>query len=365
MKIAYILYWLEGPDTGVFRKVLNQVGYWIEAGHAVTFFLAAPPEKREAYEKAAGGIGARVEYFAISGFVGRWMRWSGLKARLRAGNFDGFYHRFDLATPGLVGAMEPGRWVIEINSNDRVEYAMTPGLRDYWNRATRNGLFARAGAGVFMTNELANAPEFRAFRGTREVIANGADFRTIPPAPAPAKDAPVELLFMGSDGQAWHGVDKLVALAKARPDWTIHALGVSEKMFPGGRPENIRAPGRLGRKEYEPLVARCTAGFGTLALHRKQMNEACALKVRDYLAYGLPVVLGYTDVDIANGASYALQLPNAEENVSANVEKIAAFVESWRGRRVARADVAHIDSAVKEQRRISLLMRTSSVKPPL
>jgi len=124
-----------------------------------------------------------------------------------------------------------------------------------------------------------------------------------------------------------------------------------------GRPQNIRAPGKLSRKEYEPLVAACTAGIGTLALHRKAMNEACALKVREYLAFGLPVILGYNDVDIPNGAPYALQLPNSEDNVSGNIEKISAFVERWRGRRVPRNEIVHIDSAAKEQKRLAVLQR--------
>jgi hypothetical protein len=361
MKIAYLLHWPEGPESGVFRKVLDQVSYWVAAGHSVTFFLAAPPERRPAYEDAVKGIGAALEYFPMVGFFGRWMRWRGLKRRLEAGKFDAIYHRFDLATPGLISAMKPGQWVVEINSNDRVEYALTPGLRDYYNRLTRNRLFSRAGTGIFVTRELANAPEFSAFRGPREVIANGSDFRTIPQAPVPSAAAPVELLFMGSDGHSWHGVDKLTALAKARPDWTIHALGVSEVMFHGDRPKNIQLPGRLARKDYVPLVARCAAGFGTLALHRKQMNEACALKVREYLAFGLPVILGYTDVDIPNDASYALHLSNTEDNVSGNIERIGAFVEGWRGRRVPRNEITHLDSAVKEQQRLAVLKRFSGV----
>jgi hypothetical protein len=360
MKVGYVLHWPEGPESGVFRKVLNQVSYWVGRGNEVTFFLAGPPEKQDGYAKSAATIGARLEYFPMRGFVGRWMRWGGLKRRLGTQKLDAFYHRYDLATPGLVSAMEPGRWVVEINSNDRVEYALTPGLRDYYNRATRNRLFARAGAGVFMTNELANAPDFAAFRGPREVIANGADFSRLSVLPAPAADRPVELLFMGSDYQAWHGVDKLVALATARPDWTIHALGVSEAMFPGGRPQNLRAPGRLSQMDYLPVASGCAAGIGTLALHRKSMDEACALKVREYLAFGLPVILGYTDVDIPKDAPYALHLPNTEMNVAENIDRIVAFVEAWRGRRVARSDIAHLDSAAKEQKRMAILKHVSA-----
>ena len=154
----------------------------------------------------------------------------------------------------------------------------------------------------------------------------------------------------------------MAPLAAAKPKWVIHAVGVSKSMFADGCPENIRLPGRLARAEYEPVAARCTVGFGTLALHRKGMEEACALKVREYLAMGLPVVLGNRDADIPKGAAYSLQLPNEERNVAENVERIEGFVEGWRGRRVARSDVAHLDSAFKEKKRLALLadLKTAS-----
>jgi hypothetical protein len=355
MNLAYVVYSLDSAGSGVSKKIANQVGSWVEAGHKVTVIRAGLSAHREGYEKANGSVGARLIYRPTDGAIGRWGRWLGLKKTLREETFDVVYHRFDLATPGLVAAMTGPNWALEINSNDRAEYALQPGLRDFYNRMTRNRALSRAAGAVFMTNELANHADFRAVRGRREVIANGADFKSISPLPTPPKDGPVELLFIGSDRQSWHGVDKLVPLAAARPEWVIHAVGVSKSMFPEGCPENIRMPGPLSREQYEPVAAKCTVGFGTLALHRKGMEEACALKVREYLALGLPVVLGNQDADIPNGAAYALQLPNHERNVAENVEKIEAFVQVWRGRRVPRSDVAHLDSAFKEKKRLALL----------
>jgi hypothetical protein len=113
----------------------------------------------------------------------------------------------------------------------------------------------------------------------------------------------------------------------------------------------------MTRREYEPLIAGCTAGIGTLALHRKGMDEACPLKVREYLAYGLPVILGCADADIPKDADYALHIPNTENNVAEHLPEIQSFVESWRGRRVPRTQVAHMDWAAKETSRLRLLAR--------
>jgi hypothetical protein len=236
-----------------------------------------------------------------------------------------------------------------------------PGFRSFYNRISRGRLFSRAGGSVFPTRELASDPDFKAFNSVREVIPNGGDFGSIAQAPAPSASGPIELLFMGSDGHAWHGVNKLPGLAAANPDWIINVLGVSNRVFPDGAPPNIKLRGWLARKDYEPLVASCTAGIGSLAMHRIPLKEACPLKVREYLAFGLPVILGYVDTDIPADAPYALHLPNTEDNVATHLAQIRNFVESWRGRRVPRESVKHMDWPVKEETRLRFIKRVAGV----
>lgn len=357
MKIAYILYWVDGVESGVFRKVLNQIRFWTGAGHDVMMLLAGPVERQSSYQAAVESAGAKLEYFPVAGAIGRWMRWRRLKRFLRLHSFSVIYHRFDLATPGLTAAMQSDNWVVEINTNDVSEYNLHPGLRAFYNRISRTRHFSRASASVFPTRELAENPVFAPLNSARAVIANGADFSKLPQLPPPNPNAPVELLFMGSDGHSWHGVDKLADLAAARPDWKIHAVGVSGAMFPNGKPPNIVAPGKMAQRDYEPLARSSIAGIGTLGLHRKAMHEACPLKVREYLAYGLPVILGYIDTDIPQQADYAVHIPNIEDNVVQNRERIISFVESWRGRRVAREQIAHMDWAAKEKARLDFMAR--------
>jgi hypothetical protein len=113
----------------------------------------------------------------------------------------------------------------------------------------------------------------------------------------------------------------------------------------------------LSRKEFEPLLARADAAIGTLALHRKAMQEACPLKVREYLAHGLPVVIAYEDTDfVGEDTWFLLRLPNEESNVDHHAADVRAFVERVRGRRVARSEVdGRIGSEAKERRRLAFL----------
>jgi hypothetical protein len=96
-------------------------------------------------------------------------------------------------------------------------------------------------------------------------------------------------------------------------------------------------------------------------MHRIPLEEACPLKVREYLAFGLPVLIGYTDTDIPARAPYALQIPNTEDNVATRVKEIRTFVEGWRGRRVPREMVAHMDWSVKEEARLRFISRVCGI----
>jgi hypothetical protein len=84
------------------------------------------------------------------------------------------------------------------------------------------------------------------------------------------------------------------------------------------------------------------------------MSEACPLKVREYLAVGLPVIYAYRDPDADALGSVALRIANAESSVVDELPTIEEFVEGSRGRRVTRSSVAHIDVARKELQRLAV-----------
>jgi hypothetical protein len=87
------------------------------------------------------------------------------------------------------------------------------------------------------------------------------------------------------------------------------------------------------------------------------MQEACPLKVREYLAYGLPTIIAYEDTDfVGEEPWFLLRLPNVEENVRNGVDEIRVFVQSVLGRRVPREQVSdRIGARPKEARRIAFL----------
>ena len=73
-------------------------------------------------------------------------------------------------------------------------------------------------------------------------------------------------------------------------------------------------------------MSAADVAIGTLSLHTKQMEEACPLKVREYLAWGLPVIIGYKDTEFpAPDTAFLLQLPNNPTNVHDHLDQIDAL----------------------------------------
>jgi hypothetical protein len=84
------------------------------------------------------------------------------------------------------------------------------------------------------------------------------------------------------------------------------------------------------------------------------MNEASPLKVREYLAVGLPVLCGYSDPDVLQLGDLCLTIANTETNVVDELPRIDEYIRRSRGVRVPRSMVQHIDASYKEQQRLTV-----------
>ena len=119
-------------------------------------------------------------------------------------------------------------------------------------------------------------------------------------------------------------------------------------------PPNVRLHGVVERGRLLELLAEADVGLGTLVLHRKDLSEASPLKLREYVAVGLPVVYAHVDPDIDRLGTLALRIPNNATNIADNLDRISDFVEHARGKRVPRAVLGHIAASAKESQRLQL-----------
>ncbi|MCC7117868.1 MAG: glycosyltransferase [Anaerolineales bacterium] len=266
---------------------------------------------------------------------------------------DIVYFRFGLFTFPLQYLFRLFPTIIEVNTNDLVEYR-SRGLFFYWfNRLTRDWMFSKCAGWVSTSYELAELEQNRKHKKPVCVISNGIEFEKYEPLPATGNHAPT-LTLVGSPGMDWHGVDKLFFLAQACPELNINIVGYQAKDFKFSIPANIHLHGYLPPDQVKQILAQTDVVFGTLGLHRKSMSEASPLKVREALGYGIPVILAYEDTDLRDVSSeQILRLPNTENNIAENVQTIRDFAFRSIGQRIDRARISsRIDQRLKESRRV-------------
>lgn len=345
MRIAYFCHVNGGSRSGVFHKIGGQVDLWRREGHEVRVFLAT----RDDVEQWRSRLGdSRVCRYA--GPLSRLRAMVELVRSVRRFRPDVIYLRWDLFYPPMLAFPRRVPLVVDINTNDVVEYALGTKGRAIYNARTRGLVMGRARALVFISDDLSRKSAFRGFRATHYVITNGVDLTAYPSLPSPDNDRP-RLVFVGSAGQPWHGLDKVLALARLRPAWGFDIVGMTEDE---GSPPNVTWHGSLNRDEVIQVLAQADVGIGSLALHRNQMFGGSPLKVREYLAVGLPVLYAYDDADADVLDGYVLSIANTESAINDEIDRIDAFVNRSMGARVPRSSVGHISTAAKEQQRLAL-----------
>jgi glycosyltransferase involved in cell wall biosynthesis len=328
----------------VTTKICAQLEEWRAAGHEAALFLLGPAPGTSsipALETEA--------FFPFAGAISRLRATRRLYAAVKDAGPDLIYLRYDLFVPPSSGLAAIAPLVVEVNSNLQAELSARSRGGAAYERFQAPLVFDHAAGAVCVANDLADGLRSRVPRLPVTVIANGVDLTTLTPLP-PSPETGIRAVYLGGD-PPWQGVDKLVDVAPRLPDWHVDLVGVGGvHSVPG-----VTFHGFLPREEYEPILARADLAFGTLALHRKQMNETSALKVPTYLAYGLPTVIGYEDTNFVGAEPwYLLRLPNDESNVRDGLGRIRSFAREVKGRRVPRDEVAErISARSKEAARLS------------
>lgn len=353
MKVAYYAPVDFRAETGVVKKIISQATTWRAMNVDVKIY--AYTSSTQIWENVPDDM---LEFCPRGSLLTRLARVSWLVDRILEWKPDLVYMRQGFYYPPFERLMSRIPTILEINTNDVKEASMYLNTfkRNYY-MATRNRLLRKAAALVCVTHEIARA--FTWLQVPIKVVSNGIDLSTYHPLKAPINPVP-RLVFMGHkwDGKAmlsyqYHGIDKILYLAKNFPTWFFDIVGYQHNN--NLIMQNVRFTGHLERSEYEKILACADLALGPLGLHIKSMNEACPLKVREYLAYGIPTIIGYKDTDFPDETPFLLRLPNTPDNVDSNLNKIENFVLNWRGKRVPRYAIEHLDAKVKEEQRIAFM----------
>ena len=362
MRIAYIsLHWPRPAASSIGKKITQQTAAWRKAGHEVKFFSHMHPFKNPERMVEGSRFIYEIGIGRLGGFkteINRGKAAADLIHAVAAYHPDVIYLRWAMYVYPIQRLFRIAPVVVEINTHDVQEHQLLGTAHNLYNRLTRGSILGGAAGHVFATHELMNLQDFSKYRRPGVVVTNSVDLQAAPFYPAP-NNMPPHLVFIGTPGMAWHGVDKLVELANAFPDLVIDIVGLNKIDGVNHLPNNINLHGFLEGAAYEAVLADADAAIGTLSLHIKGMREAATLKIRDCAARGIPCVLPYLDTDFTDmDSSLFLQIPNTEDNIRTHGQAIHDFVYRARGQRATRDMVNNrIDSRVKETQRLDFFQK--------
>lgn len=363
MRIAYVALHLEKTilHGGVGRKIASHLEIWQEMGHEAKLFLLTPdipsfPSTR------VFSFQPFIKKPAVLRFITREIARSRALAALiqevKGFSPDLIYLRFGLFSFPLQRLYRIAPVVVELNAIDTDEYRLR-GWFYYWlNFFLRKIELGMADGLVPVSMEIGNAN--REFSKPIQVVTNGIDLRATGFLPAPANSRP-RLVFVGTPGYPWHGVDKLIEFARHYPDLQIDMVGYAPEDvdLKEPLPENVCMHGFLSLAGVKQVLATADVVLGTLALHRKNMFETTTLKIREALGYGIPIILPHEDTDFLDGPfDFILQIPNTEDNLQTHGDLVRDFAYQMRGKR---ADInvirQRVDQREKERSRLAFFQK--------
>lgn len=363
MKIAYILDGDISQETGVIRKIKSKINIWNKSGHDVRVYTLRSDDNSSIIDQGVIVYNSDGKKSLISKLSRQLKMSNALDKSLINFKPDLIYTRYVKYYPGMAKVLKKhAPFVVEINTNDVEEIKTYSKLSHFYNFLTRSKLLKNASGFVSVSNELISDNNFSKFNKASIVIGNGYDFKSVNSKKRGFNDK-VEFVFIGSPGQKWHGVDKIVQLANVLSENKFHIIGptvddLSSYNLKIGK--NTIFHGYLDQIRLEHLVSKCDIGVSTLAIHRNNMNEASSLKSRQYLAQGLPIIVGYKDTDLPDDCDHVLNIGNYENNVVDHIEEIKEFrdrVKEIDPDRVIKLSKNYLDQNEKEVARLNFLQK--------
>jgi len=368
MKIAYIsLHWPRFKTSSIGKKILLQSQTWQNHGHEVRFF-----SHLHTVDDEENLINGERFFYKVENRTGGFLktefnRIAAAKKLIKSVNNynpDLIYLRWSMFVFPVHRLAKIAPIVLEINTNDLMEHKLLGFLMDRYNRCTRRFTIGSAKGLVFATRELSKNNSFTKFKKPSAVIPNGIEMERTSSYPAPSNQKP-HLVFIGTPGMAWQGVDKLVDFADRFKDIHIDLVGFKFIEGVDSIPKNISMHGFLRGSHFEDILSKADAAIGTMALHRKGMDEASSLKTRDVLARGIPCILPYKDTAVSGlNLNEILQIPNTPDNIKIHGQKIHDFIFSMRGKRISRDSLkGKISIDVLESLRLDFFQKIQGENP--
>ena len=170
-------------------------------------------------------------------------------------------------------------------------------------------------------------------------VLNGVDVEALPLHKQPEHENEIHLLALASMS-CWQGYDRMIRaianwqgeekiilhLAGMEGDGSLAAwLKLAEEL---GLKEQVVFEGELHGEKLDQLVDRCDAGVGSLAIYKRRVQNVITLKLREYMARGLPFIYAVEMGDLDWEPAFCLQVANDDSEI--DMTAVVRFVQNVR-----------------------------------
>ena len=361
--IACLVHGVVGAGSGVRRLILDQAAAWtrLDPDVEVGLFVRCEAGTEDAWRDEPHVVAVTSSRFGI---VGRFLARELLSIRLALWRPDVIYLRHSTVSPSLFLLALAFPMVIGGDLDDLDELRIRSPLRYWYARLVRDRLLRRARRIVVVTHEIARQPALVRLGRPISVLPNSIDLDDYPELPAP--DQPVAAPRLPRGAQPRLGRRRQARLVSRPRSQTgsIDVIGSGPESVAGsaGEPRRPRParPGRLpadhgqGRRRDRTPGAPPQGALGGLRAQGRRVprlrDPGDPRQRRDGVPRRRPV------------PPPAPQHRGQRRRLDRR--SFATSSRRWRGRRVPRAAISSIDSAIVERERLDLLTTAVATASP-
>ncbi|RAV29406.1 glycosyltransferase [Sinomicrobium soli] len=353
MKIAYLLEVNPYINSGIVKKINAQVKEWRKQGNEVYICVLWPRKKEneKVYLQGSFFSNTILDRLVPDGFVKTYLTKMGSISRiasyLKGINPDVLYARQNIWYPGLTGVLARYNTVLELNTVDFMEMEFYSTIKKKVYLFGKNRILGAVKGLVAVSPDILRFYEkYKKEYGLKSVVvSNGIKLADFHRKKKPVDGEKISLVFVGSKNMKWHGLNKVYRLAERLPECEFRIVGYEGKNY-----KNVSFYGWTNKEELEVIYTRSHFGIGSFDNHLVGKYVDSTLKVREYLAYGLPVILGHWDVDFRN-SDFVFKATDKSGNLK-NIRAIREFMQKYKDYTVSSEEIRIIESSVKEKERL-------------
>lgn len=354
MRIAYFLEINPYENSGIVKKINDQISYWKNENHQVQIFLIWPSDNSNGKRFLNGEhfykkwLNKLLPDNFIKTYLTKVFCIKNTRKSISSFNPDILYFRQGLWYPGLRSLLKSHKAIMELNTVDTYEKKFYSLLRRLMYSFGKPRILKETDGQVSVSPAIID--HYNNWDIPKKVVSNGINLTNSHTKKVISDKNVTTAIFVGSSGMEWHGLNRIFEIARHFKKIQFKLVGYKQSDFPEMNYDNLHFMGWL---DHDSLIEQyktshfAIASFGN---HLVGKPVDSTLKVREYLAYGLPVLLGHHDTDFMD-VPFVFKCTDSNHRLL-DFEEIKQWIDKHKDTVITNEQIAHIDSTQKEKERL-------------